>query len=44
MNLRIVTKNNVADSKIGSPVKLDFRADWTHKSIPTAWELKMSVK
>ena len=22
------------------PLKIDFRADWTHESIPTAWELK----
>ena len=21
-------------------LKIDFRADWTHESIPTAWELK----
>ena len=40
MNLRIKTKNHAADSKIGSPLKIDFRADSTHESIPTAWELK----
>ena len=39
MNLRIITKNIAADSKIGSPHKIDFRADWTHESNPTAWEL-----
>ena len=40
MNLRILAKNYAADSKIGSPLKIDFRAEWTHESIPTAWELK----
>ena len=39
MNLRIITKNHAADSKIGSLLKIDFRADWTHETIPTAWEL-----
>ena len=39
MNLRIITKNHAADSKIGSPLKIDFRADWTQESIPIAWEL-----
>ena len=39
MNLRIITKNHAADSEIDSPLKIDFRADWTHESIPTAWEL-----
>ena len=39
MNLRIITKNLAADSKIGSLLKIDFRADWTHESYPTAWEL-----
>ena len=39
MNLRIITKNHAADLKIGSRLKIDFRADWTHESIPTAWEL-----
>ena len=33
-------KNHAADSKIGSPLKIDFRADWTHESNPTARELK----
>ena len=27
MNLRIKMKNHAADSKIGSPLKIDFRAD-----------------
>ena len=40
INLRIITKNLAADSNIGSPLKIDFRADWTHESDPTAWELK----
>ena len=40
MNLRVITKNHAADSKIGFPLKIDFRADWTHESNPTAWELK----
>ena len=30
--------NHAADSKIGPP-KIDFRADETHESHPTAWEL-----
>ena len=42
MNLRLIKKNHVADSKIGSPLKIDFGADWTHESIPTAWELRSS--
>ena len=42
MNLRIVTKNHADDSKIGSPLKIDFEAEWTHESMPTAWELKFS--
>ena len=25
-----------------SPLEIDFRADWTHESIPTAWELILS--
>ena len=32
-------ENLAADSKIGSPLKIDFRADWTHESDPTAWKL-----
>ena len=43
MNLRIKTKNHATDSKIGSPLQIDFRADWTHESIPTAWELIYSI-
>ena len=42
MNFKTRMKNNTSDSKIGSPLKIDFRADWTHESIPTAWELKSS--
>ena len=34
INIRIITKNHAADSKI------DFRADGTHDSYPTAGELK----
>ena len=40
MNLRIITKNHADDSKIASPLKIDFKAEWTHESMPTAWELK----
>ena len=40
MNLRIITKNHAADSKIGYPLKIDFRVGWTHESNPTAWELR----
>ena len=40
MNLRMITKNHAADSKIGSPLKIDFRANWTHESNPTALELR----
>ena len=39
MNLRIITKNHADDSKIGSPLKIDFKAEWTHESMPTAWVL-----
>ena len=39
LNLRIITKKHAADSKIGSPLSTDFRADGTHESHPTAWEL-----
>ena len=35
----IITKNHAVDSKIGSLLKIDVRADWTDESIPTAWEL-----
>ena len=40
MNLRIITKYHAVDSKIGSPLEIDFRADWTHEAVSTAWELK----
>ena len=39
MNLRIITKNHADDSKIGFPLKIDFKAKWTHESMPTAWVL-----
>ena len=26
------------------PLKIDFRADWTHESIPTAWELILVIQ
>ena len=29
-------EDHAADSKIGSPLEIDFRADWTHESNPTA--------
>ena len=41
MNFRIIMKNHAADSKIGFPLQIDFRADWTHESIPIAWELRL---
>ena len=33
-------ENHADDSKIGSPLKIHFKAEWTLESIPTAWELK----
>ena len=36
INFRLKTKNHAADSKIGSPRKIDFRADGTQESHPTA--------
>ena len=27
--------------KKGSPLKIDFKAEWTHESMPTAWVLRM---
>ena len=39
MNFRIITKNHETDLKIGSPQKIDFRADRTQESHPTGWEL-----
>ena len=44
MNLRIITKNHADDSKIGFPLKIDFKAEWTHESMPTAWELIKSTQ
>ena len=41
INFRIITKNHAADSKIGSIRKIDFWADGTHESHPTAWELTL---
>ena len=41
MNLRIITKNHADDSKIGFPLKIDFKAEWTHESMPTAWEISI---
>ena len=40
MKFRIKTKSHGADSKKRSPKKIDFSADGTHESNPTAWELK----
>ena len=40
-NLRIITKNHAVDLKIGSTLEIDFRADWTHESNPTAWEVTL---
>ena len=39
MNFSIIMKNQTADSKKKGPPKIDFRADGTHESHPTAWEL-----
>ena len=38
MDIRIITNNHAAESKIGSSQKINFRADQTHESHPTAWE------
>ena len=43
MNLRIITKNHADDSKIGSPLKIDFKTEWTHESMPTAWVLNIGL-
>ena len=32
-------KDHAADSKMRSSPKIDFRADGTHESHPTVWEL-----
>ena len=42
MNFRMITKNHAANSKIGSPKKIDFRTDGTQESQPTAWELSFN--
>ena len=39
MNFRIITKNHADYSKIKNPQKIDFTANETHESHPTAWEL-----
>ena len=39
MNFGIKTKNPATDSRLRSPQKIDFRADGTQESHPTAWEL-----
>ena len=44
MNSKIITKNHADDSKIGFPLKIDFKAKWTHESMPTAWELIKTYK
>ena len=44
MNFRIITKNHAADSKIGSPQKIDSKAVMTKESNPTAWELNLLWK
>ena len=44
INLRILTKNHASDSKIRFPQKIDFRADGTHESHPTACELKAQIE
>ena len=41
INLRLVTKNHTADSKIGSPLKIDFRADWTTDSQGVKYILRL---
>ena len=43
MNLRLITKNHAANSEIGSPHKIDFRADETHESHPKACELSFKT-
>ena len=42
MNFRVITKNHAADSKNKVPPKIDFRADRTHESHPTVWELSVT--
>ena len=36
INFRMRTKNHATDLKIRCPQKIDFRADGTHESHPTA--------
>ena len=36
MNFKIMTKNHAANPKIGSPNKIDLRADGTRESHPRA--------
>ena len=40
MNFRITRNNHAAGLKIGFPPKVNFRAEETHESNPTARELK----
>ena len=40
-SLLLITKYHAADSKIGSPLKIDLRADWTRESNPTVWEFTL---
>ena len=42
MDLRIITKNLADDSKIRSSLKIDFKAEWTHEFMPTAWVLTLN--
>ena len=44
MNSRIITKDHAADSKKGSPQRIDFRADGTHDSHPTARALNLKMR
>ena len=43
MKFRIITKNHATDSKVGFPLKIDFRAVETHEYHPTAWELNWNI-
>ena len=43
LSLRIITRNHAAHLKLRSPQQIDFRADWTHESNATAWELMKRV-
>ena len=44
VNFRIISKNHAADSKKGSPKKIDFRDEGTQESYPTTWELNFVKK